>query len=214
MLTLFRPTAGQISEFLKRTQEASYTYDHIGATRREALPHGFDHDHHQVLLGRGQEVFQLATNALQTWKMIPASMAEVVDPAPVEVGQVVGLLFRTPACWSVSPCRVVYILDDESCDEQNQHWRRFAFGNGTLPGHVEAGEERFQVAWNLDSNEVWYSITAFSKPNMWLVKLGYLYARRQQARFRKLSGQAMQQVVASVDDSASSLSTNGATTAE
>ena len=214
MLTLFRPTAGQISEFLNRIHDTSFTYDHIGATRRESLPHGFDHDRHQVLLGHGQKTFQLATNALKTWKMIPASMAEIVDPPPVQVGQVVGLLFRTPACWSVSPCRIVYILNDEFRDEQNQLWRRFAFGNGTLPGHVEAGEERFQVAWNLDSNEVWYSITAFSKPNMWLVKLGYPYARRQQARFRKLSGQAMQRIVASVDDSESSLSTNGATIAE
>ncbi len=50
---------------------------------------------------------------------------------------------------------------------------RFGFAYGTLPGHVESGEERFLVEWDRGDDAVWYDILAFSRPNHVLTRLGY-----------------------------------------
>ena len=68
---------------------------------------------------------------------------------------------------------------------------RFGFAYGTLPGHVESGEERFLVEWDRESNRVSYDIVAFSKPNHWLTRLGYPLVRRTQKRFGRESAAAM-----------------------
>jgi uncharacterized protein (UPF0548 family) len=60
-----------------------------------------------------------------------------------------------------------------------------------LPGHVESGEERFQVEWDRDDNSVWYDILAFSRPNRLLIRLGYPVVRRLQKRFARDSAQSM-----------------------
>lgn len=48
---------------------------------------------------------------------------------------------------------------------------RFGFAYGTLPGHVESGEERFQIEWHRSDDSVWYDILAFSRPNHPLARL-------------------------------------------
>ena len=45
------------------------------------------------------------------------------------------------------------------------------------------GEERFLLEWDGDSNEVWYDLLAFSRPNQFLARVGYPFARRLQKRF-------------------------------
>jgi uncharacterized protein (UPF0548 family) len=59
----------------------------------------------------------------------------------------------------------------------------FGFAYGTLPGHVERGEERFLVEWDQGDDAVWYDILAFSRPNHLLTRLGYPVVRRLQKRF-------------------------------
>jgi uncharacterized protein (UPF0548 family) len=43
-------------------------------------------------------------------------------------------------CWSLNPCRVVYVLEETGGEVE-----RYGFAFGTLPGHSEEGEERFTV---------------------------------------------------------------------
>ena len=70
---------------------------------------------------------------------------------------------------------VVYVVDES---------RRFGFAYGTLPDHVECGEERFLIEWQLDDS-VWYDIFAFSRPQHPLVRLSKPLARRLQKQFAR-----------------------------
>jgi uncharacterized protein (UPF0548 family) len=88
----------------------------------------------------------------------------------------------------MSSARIVYQLED------GQPIRRFGFAYGTLPGHIERGEERFSIEW-LPDDTVWYDIRAFSRPRHWLVRLGYPLARRLQRRFVRDSQSAMLRAV-------------------
>ena len=72
--------------------------------------------------------------------------------------------------------------------------RRFGFAYGTLPSHVERGEERFLIEQD-DAGQVWYEIAAFSRPRHWLARLGYPLVRRYQSKFRRESAAAMQAFV-------------------
>jgi uncharacterized protein (UPF0548 family) len=72
---------------------------------------------------------------------------------------------------------------------------RFGFAYGTLRGHPERGEERFLVERNESDDSVWYDLLPVSQPAHWLARWGYPYTRYEQARFRRLSGLAMQEAV-------------------
>ena len=93
-------------------------------------------------------------------------------------------------------CRIVYVVDEEG------PVTRFGFANGTLPGHAEAGEERFLVEWDRASGEVGYDILAFSRPHSFLARLGYPYVRRVQRRFGRESAAAMMRAVGSPEPGA------------
>jgi uncharacterized protein (UPF0548 family) len=51
----------------------------------------------------------------------------------------VGVLGRHFGVWSLNACRIAYVI------EEVPSLRRYGFAFGTLPGHVERGEERFTV---------------------------------------------------------------------
>jgi uncharacterized protein (UPF0548 family) len=91
--------------------------------------------------------------------------------------------------WWLNACRIIYVLDEQA------PVRRFGFAYGTLPAHVEQGEERFSVELQPDGS-VWYDLRAFSRPRYWPVRLGKPFARRLQMRFVRESMTAMQQAVA------------------
>ena len=150
---------------------------------------GWNVDHHRVLLGRGAETYSAACAAIRGWKMFPPEMTRVYWPdSPQQPGDVVAVLYRARPffLWMLFPARVVYRVDEP---------RRFGFAYGTLPDHPERGEERFLIEWSEADDSVWYDLLAVSRPGHWLARLGYLYARYEQAKFRRLSGQAMQRAV-------------------
>ena len=53
------------------------------------------------------------------------------------IGTAVGVRAYHCGSWSLNPARLVYLV------EETADVKRFGFGYGTLPGHVERGEERF-----------------------------------------------------------------------
>jgi uncharacterized protein (UPF0548 family) len=85
----------------------------------------------------------------------------------------------------LNACRIVYVIQDDGPLE------RFGFAYGTLYDHAESGEERFLLEWDHDSDEVWYDLLAFSRPNQFLARIGYPLARQLQKKFASGSKAAM-----------------------
>jgi uncharacterized protein (UPF0548 family) len=102
------------------------------------------------------------------------------DRPPVEPGRVFAAVARHLGFWSVNPCRVAYVEERETLER----WT-FAFAIGTLPGHSERGEERFQVEWTRADDSVRFEILAFADPAHRLARLAPWYVRRLQRRFAR-----------------------------
>jgi uncharacterized protein (UPF0548 family) len=86
--------------------------------------------------------------------------------------------------------RIVYVVDEAG------PMTRFGFAYGTLPDHVETGEERFLIEWDRADNRVRYDILAFSRPRHVLARLGNPMMRRMQKKFGRDSVAAMLRAVA------------------
>jgi uncharacterized protein (UPF0548 family) len=189
MFLLRKPSPSFIRAFLEGQAKLAFTYSAVGATAGTP-PLGFVVDHTRIKLGSGQGVFVAAKDALRRWEQFRLGWVEPCWPdTPIEPGQVVGVLGRACCLWSLNACRIVYVVNEP---------RKFGFAYGTLPGHVESGEERFTVEWHED-DAVWYDILAFSRPNHYLARLGYPIVRRLQRRFARDSAAAMKRAAGSGD---------------
>lgn len=188
MFLFDEPSPQRIARFLDAQRAAPFSYDEVGATRKDAkTPTGYAVDHNRTRLGRGRDTFERALAALYSWKMFDVGWARLVPvEAPVEVGTTVAVLARHYGFHSLNPCRISYTIEE---DEGGLVRRGFAYG--TLPGHGERGEESFTVEWHHEDDSVFYELYAFSRPNHLLAWLGYPLARRLQRRFARDSLQAM-----------------------
>jgi uncharacterized protein (UPF0548 family) len=81
--------------------------------------------------------------------------------------------------------RIIYVIEEAGAIH------RFGFAFGTLPGHMEQGEERFTVEWDRRDDSVWYELFAFARPKHPLARLGYPFTRWVQKRFAVESYAAM-----------------------
>jgi len=188
MFTLRRPDETAIRRFLANRTSDVFSYPEVGISRA-GVPSGYNVDHSRVLLGHGEEDFERANAAIGKWQMFDIGWAELIHPpAAIGAGMNVAILAHTMGLYSLSSCRVVYVLDETI------PIRRFGFGYGTLTHHIERGEERFSVEWLADDS-VWYEILAFSQPRHVLARAGYLASRYYQRRFRVDSMAAMKRAV-------------------
>lgn len=189
MLSLRKPSAESIRRFLAAQANLPFTYSDVGGTAT-LPPGGYVLDHTRVKLGDGERAFQAAKEALSRWEQFHLGwiVAAPVE-TPIRPGEVVAVMGRVLGLWWINACRIVYVVDQPGPISQ------FGFAYGTLPGHVESGEERFLVEWNHDDNSVWYDILAFSKPNHILARLGYPFVRRTQKRFARDSAASMVRAV-------------------
>ena len=191
MMSLRKPSIESISRFLAAQSQLPFTYSAVGATG-STPPAGYVVDHTRIKLGEGEEVFRAAVAAFRQWAQFRLGWVQVWSPVtPIKTGEVVAVLGRAIGLWWLNACRIVYVVDKEGPIS------KFGFAYGTLPGHVESGEERFLIEWNLDDNSVWYDILAFSTPNHFLTRLGYPLVRRLQKRFGRDSTTAMLESVRS-----------------
>ena len=188
--SLRRPTDADLQAFLASQAGCDFNYPDVGATAEGRSPAGYDHDHNRILLGQGDAVFQAACAALRRWQQFPRSWTRIYPAsAPIEVGTTVAVLIRAFGTWRINSARIVYVVDEGA------PVRRFGFAYGTLPAHVECGEERFVV--ESDANgDVWYDLRAFSSPRSWALRLGRPIVRRLQRRFVLESQQSMLAAVA------------------
>lgn len=181
MFLLKQPTTATIEAFLKVQRGLDYTYSETGATATTP-PSRYVVDHTRICLGTGEDVFLRAKLGLLGWKQFDLGWLKAVPAnTPIRSGVVIAVAARTFGIWSLNAARIVYVVDEPS---------RFGFAYGTLPGHVERGEERFLVEVAED-NSVWYDILAFSQPRHLLTKIGYPLVRRLQKRFGRESAMAM-----------------------
>jgi uncharacterized protein (UPF0548 family) len=186
MFLLSQPSAGQIQKFIYSQRDHSFSYSQVGATRAADPPVGFSVDHNRRRLGDGEDTYQRAVAALKTWKHFNLGWVRIVPPnSPVEVGNTVAIQAKSFGFWSLNACRIVYLIGDDAALKA-----RFGFAYGTLPEHVECGEERFTIEWHQDGS-VWYDIYAFSRPRHPLVRLSFPLARMLQKRFVRDSLAAM-----------------------
>ena len=197
MFTLTEPTESDIAKFVSEQSKLPFSYSEVGAALadRTVTPRGYNVDHNRVQLGRGAEVYARAVAALKQWRQFDLGWVSLV-PRGVKIEEGATVAVKAWACgmWSLNACRVVYVVDEAD---------RFGFAYGTLPDHIERGEERFLIEWNRTDSSVWYDILAFSRPRHLLARLGYPWVRRVQKRFGRASGAVMCRLVGAVADAAS-----------
>lgn len=189
MLSWKKPSVKVLESFLAAQQNSELSYAAVGATAASP-PAGFAVDRTRVELGCGEAVFSAAQNALRSWRQFELGWVEVwPENAPVRAGEDIVVIGRALGLWWLNACRIVRVIDEKGviC--------RFGFAYGTLPAHVECGEERFLVEWDRTTNRVFYNILAFSRPNHFLARVGYPIVRRHQKRFGRESAAAMTRTV-------------------
>jgi uncharacterized protein (UPF0548 family) len=187
MFSITEPSEQDVAKFISSQRKLEFTYSEIGATNTTPPATGYTVDHNRIQLGHGEATYKHGVEALKKWNQFELGWVTIVPRGvEVEVGATVAVKARAFGTWSLSAARVVYVISEA---------RRFGFAYGTLPDHVECGEERFLIEW-LPDDSVWYDILAFSRPRHPLVRLSSPLARLLQKRFareslRKLaSGQA------------------------
>lgn len=154
-------------------------------TRQRALPVTFDGPLQptagfrfvRVLepLGTGENVLGQAARGLEAWAVYPGWMTLYPYPAPVEKGVCAAFVTGVTPFWAVSAVRIT---------EVERSAGRSAFTLRTLPQHPLAGAERFCV-YRDEQDAVWYELTALSKPQHPLAKLGAPAVRLVQRRFAR-----------------------------
>jgi uncharacterized protein (UPF0548 family) len=186
MFSLQPPSEARIRRMLESQRDAGFSYPEVGATG-ESAPRGYNVDHERYLLGEGPVAFSRGKLAIERWEMFRNGWTQLCWPdAAIERGATVAMLARWLGLYSINFCRIVYVIDEP---------RRYGFAYGTLPGHVEAGEERFVVEW-LEDGTVWYDVFAFSRARHVLARIATPAVRGLQKKFRRDSGRAMQRAVA------------------
>ncbi|PZF81350.1 DUF1990 family protein [Jiangella anatolica] len=147
----------------------SFTYPEVGATRDgAALPSGYHHVRVRRRIGHGRAAFLAVADGILTFGVQRGLGLRVTTSQPraaagVRVTSSLAGLLRIP-------CEVVWVLDED---------RRSGFAYGTLPGHPERGEESF-VAELDERDDVWFTVTAFSRAAAWYARLGGPLARAVQ----------------------------------
>jgi uncharacterized protein (UPF0548 family) len=164
-MKLLLTTPTRRGELLTELRDASLTYpehEH-GATARQ-LPPDASHLDLDIPIGRGRRVFARAAEAVLGWQMHRGAGLDVrATTSRAEPGTLVLITFvRGLPVGLSAPCRVLGVVDEPD---------RRGFIYGTLPGHLESGEERFEVIRDEDE-VVRLRLVAFSRhtpgPARWL----------------------------------------------
>jgi uncharacterized protein (UPF0548 family) len=186
MLSLTIPSPTKTAAFIKQQSRLNFTYmPQKGTPFIDKIP-GFDNDFLKEKIGFGEKDFERAKEAIRQWQMFPLSWTAILPQnAPIEKGTTIAMYARFMGFWWRNVCRIVYIVDEKT---------RFGFAYGTLPAHIESGEELFLVEMD-DIGNVFYIIKAFSKPRHILAKMAYPIMRRLQDKFRKDSAKQMRDFI-------------------
>jgi uncharacterized protein (UPF0548 family) len=149
-------------------RRAPFTYEAVGATV-SARPPGFDWLERSATLVRRD--FDAVSADLLMWRLHErAGLRVQASESPLKLDTVVLMYLGLRRAAIRLPCRVAYVINEPQL-------RGFAYG--TLPGHPEAGEERFVLQQHSDET-ISIAITAFSRPTSRLARLGGPRTRKVQ----------------------------------
>jgi uncharacterized protein (UPF0548 family) len=110
MILFTRPSDSLVREFIARQKTAKFSYREIGASKRGA-PAGYNVDHNRIRLGEGADTFARAVQAIQRWEMFNLGWVQLFfNDTPIEVGATVAVQARHLGFYSLSACRIVYLL--------------------------------------------------------------------------------------------------------
>jgi uncharacterized protein (UPF0548 family) len=188
-----KPTPAAIAAYIRSQHGAPLSYDF--ATLTQSIPHaktppGFVFDRRREIIGSRPEQWERAKDAVRQWVMFQNGWTEMHAPdGPPRVDNVVGMLTQMGGLWWLNCCRVLYLIDE------TKPLKRFGFGYGTLFSHVETGEERFLIEQDAEGN-IWYDLSAFSRPRHILARMAFPITRRVQLKFGADSMQAMREFLA------------------
>ena len=145
----------------------------LSFTRHEGsegdAPAGYNRLNRSVTLRRRD--FDGAARDLFEWRMHSrAGLRVQASDIPLSQDTVVLMRWGLGPLSVKIPCRVLDVIDES---------RRRGFAYGTLPGHPEAGEERF-VLEQLEDGRILFTITAYSRPASTLAKFGGPISRAAQ----------------------------------
>jgi uncharacterized protein (UPF0548 family) len=181
MLSRRKPSPESLRRFLDGQARLDFSYAAVGATAHTPPP-GYVVDRTQVELGTGAATFVAARAALERWEQFQLGWVEAWPTStPLQPGAVIAVLGRAVGLWWLNASRIIYVVDETG------PVTRFGFAYGTLPAHVEQGEERFLIEWDRTTDRVAFDIFAFSRPQHPLTRLGYPLVRRSQKRFGRES---------------------------
>jgi len=167
-----KPGPDRLAALLEEQSALPFTYPEVGATAGE-LPPGSFPLRESIAVGNGNQIFERAADAIRAWAAQHAAGFELLPATPpLEPGQTLVLTFRSFPFFVTGAARVVYVVDEPE---------RFGFAYGTLPGHPESGEEAFIVERDGEGH-VTFTITAFSRPQVLLTRLGGPVARLVQKK--------------------------------
>jgi uncharacterized protein (UPF0548 family) len=187
---LFRASEDEKQELLATASEALASSPHLLTVAEGSIgspPDGFVHDLSRSEIGRGLHAFVVAREAFQRWEQFDLGWVQVVNPAAkIAPGALVAVEAHTACLWSVSFSRIAEVLNSPT---------RFGFMYTTTALHVEEGQERFVIDYDLESESVSYLIEAVSRPRHPLARLGYPFSRTMQHRFARDSHTRMQRRV-------------------
>jgi uncharacterized protein (UPF0548 family) len=179
MFSIKRPSIDFIELQVALLKDADFNYPDVEITQQTEAK-GYNVDHNRVELGQGADLYARACAALRGWTMFDlgwVTQARECKDVPIEKGAIAVIVSYQLGLYTMNCSKIVYTIEEHGETE------RFGFAYGTLPVHVEAGEERFMIEWNRADNRVFYDVLAFSKPYHWLTKIGYPFARYCQRCF-------------------------------
>lgn len=190
MFSLFKPNDQKIRDYLAACESRDLNYSERGQTAGDA-PKGYKIDIHEQALGQGLDCFMRACEAVRLFKMNDFGWIKVCWPTgSLKEDQIFATVARIMGIWTVNPCRIVYLINEDSPE-----LKRYGFAFGTIESHAEQGEERFQVEWRKSDNQVTYHIYAFSRAHHILARLGYPVSLAVQKRFFRDSKESMRRFV-------------------
>lgn len=184
-LRLTRPSAAELRSLADEGATDSLTYEPIGLAAMAAPPDGYRRDRWWRSLGRGDEVFDRAADALRNWRVHEGAGLIVQSAGPPAVGTIVAMAAPLPVGFAEAVCRVVDVVD---------HPDRCGFTYGTLSVHPQQGEESFTVVRS-GEDTITFEIIAVSRPRQVLARAFPPVARRLQLAATNRYLTAMQHAV-------------------
>jgi uncharacterized protein (UPF0548 family) len=145
------------------------TYAEVGGTSG-TLPAGYHHLDVSRVVGQGRDWFDVAAGRVLTWEVQRRAGLTVDTSREVALGVRAVLRMRVGPVPVRAPVEVVVVTVEPD---------RVGFAYGTLAGHPERGEERFEVGLRADG-AVEARIRAFSRPGRWFTHLAGPVGRRLQ----------------------------------